>query len=742
MTRKTGFVLIVIGFAAALAAIGYWMLFSSFAVYDDEGYILISVREYFFHGKLYEGVYSQYGPVFYFLMDLLQRGLGQPVDHTLARWLTLGFWIGTAGCCALTVWRQTTSRSLTVFTLTATFLYLYFITDEPFHPGSLIFFVLAASLCISTQFISAGKWSASAAVAGGTAAILILTKINVGAFYTAAVVAWAVGHATSPRVRRFSTPMLIIGLTALAVALMDALLREAWVQIYLILFSTGAIGLILATKGETVITTRPMGWFFVAGLTSATVELASIWLRGTSFPGLIDGVLLGPLRHPGNYSYPVDWRPGSLLIAVVSVALACAHPFLKRRYSPELTDRLIVALRLVVGTALLAGIALLMNFRAVGAIFSYVAPLIWIWVIPLSSLTPNRHERAGRTLLATVLLLQYLHAYPVGGAQESWGTFLFIPLVALGLGDVRRWLALRSASTGTANPCWVAVGLVFTFVVSAKTGWIVLRAHRDYHARSGLNLPGAAQLHLPESQRVSYRILALNAVVHTDMLFSLPGMFSFNLWTGLPTPTGKNTTLWFTLLNEAEQRAIIRKLEASPRPGLIVQDSLVELMEANEIPMKGVLWDYLHSDFQAIFRSDGFAFWTKKGRSLAGLNIATLRVLSTPDPTGQKRNTQLEFCLLHDGTPITAIDIKSGVAEQPVMLHLDARNASLALVAINREGQSSTSLASASWPVTKQGFIRLRVWFDRNDLSLTPSNTILYMRGVDGENLGEVRIDG
>ena len=87
--------------------------------------------------------------------------------------------------------------------------------------------------------------------------------------------------------------------------------------------------------------------------------------------------------------------------------------------------------------ALLTAIALLMNFRVVGAVFSFVAPLIWTWVMPLHGAQSSRPTQACRGLLATLLLLQYLHAYPVGGSQESWGTFLFIPLAALGLGEVR-----------------------------------------------------------------------------------------------------------------------------------------------------------------------------------------------------------------------------------------------------------------------------------------------------------------
>ena len=35
--------------------------------YDDEGYVLVSLKNYSAHGGLYASVYSQYGPFFYLL---------------------------------------------------------------------------------------------------------------------------------------------------------------------------------------------------------------------------------------------------------------------------------------------------------------------------------------------------------------------------------------------------------------------------------------------------------------------------------------------------------------------------------------------------------------------------------------------------------------------------------------------------------------------------------------------------
>ena len=63
------------------------------------------------------------------------------------------------------------------------------------------------------------------------------------------------------------------------------------------------------------------------------------------------------------------------------------------------------------------------------------------------------------------------------------------------------------------------------------------------------------------------RSLSVNAVAHCDLLFSLPGMFSFNLWTGLPSPTAANVTHWFNLLSPAQQAAVIAKLFAHFKVG-------------------------------------------------------------------------------------------------------------------------------------------------------------------------------
>jgi hypothetical protein len=207
------------------------------------------------------------------------------------------------------------------------------------------------------------------------------------------------------------------------------------------------------------------------------------------------------------------------------------------------------------------------------AVFTYGAPSIWLWVVPLSGAKTSRAAMLGRSLVGAVLLLQYLHAYPVGGSQVSWATFLFVPLVALGLEEIRQCWTARVGDSDPSPRYWtpLAAGLLLIAIVKAATAGVAMR---DRHTRHlPLGLPGTANLRLAATQATAYRILVLNAAVHADMLFSLPGMFSLNVWTGLPTATSRNTTLWFTLLNAQEQADIIAALTEDERPVVIVQES-------------------------------------------------------------------------------------------------------------------------------------------------------------------------
>ena len=91
-----------------------------------------------------------------------------------------------------------------------------------------------------------------------------------------------------------------------------------------------------------------------------------------------------------------------------------------------------------------------------------------------------------------------------------------------------------------------------------------------------LDLPGARLLHVPTTEAFVYRRLAEELHANCDMLFTMPGMGSLNVWSETPPPNGFNLTAWMGGLTEEEQRAIKIKLEGADRPCIVYNPGLTQ----------------------------------------------------------------------------------------------------------------------------------------------------------------------
>jgi hypothetical protein len=535
-------------------------------------------------------------------------------------------------------------------------------------------------------------------------------------------------------VRRFAPAIVAVLFVTLAVGLTRSLWSERWVHIYLAVFAVGAATLAMALRGTDAVRARHAIAFAGGALITGAAILLLVASRGTSAAGLLEGVLLGPLRHPGNYSYAVDWRPGTLLVAVGSLGLALVHRRLSRNH-PAKADQLIVALRIAQVLAILVAVVLLMHARIIGTMFSYIAPLIWTWIVPLeTSSASTAASIRTRSFVAVVLLLQYLHAYPVGGSQESWATFLFMPLVALGFAEIRLACAPRT---------WTLVGATLAGAMAAKAGWTGAEMRARYVAGEPLDLPGA-HLRLPESAATAYRLLALNAAVHADVLFSVPGQFTFNLWSGVPTPTAKNTTLWSTLLSDDDQRAIIRAIEAAPKTCIIVNEVQLDFMRQGNITMTGPLRDFIYGRFAPAFRVEGYAFLAKSGRVIAPLGIVHRAAAPTraSETATLVADSVFELSLATDGTPIESIEL-GDVTHPPISKTvLTAENTQVLVTPIDSAGNAKHPPTIETWPLRPKGLVRLSItWLRSGKTATLPPTAILYLKARDGRTLHEARFE-
>jgi len=732
--------------AAALAVAGYWLLFTTFMIYDDEGYVLLSLHNFSRHGALYDRVYSQYGPFLFLAYDALHRLLGFAWTNTAGRGITLVNWLGTAGACAALVARRTRSPGWAGFTLAGVFTYLWVMINEPVHPGSLLTLLVALGACVGAEAWSAGRCGGFAALTALVGVALALTKINIGVFFLGAAFTWLAVNTAAPRPARALVWLVALGGAALPFALMHSLFDARWVRVFALIFAGALLSALLAARAvaRPVAGWRPWAWFAGTALGAGLLVTALTLARGTTLSALIDGVVLAPLKHPGVYYFAMNWHRGAGLLALGSLALAAWFAHRGGKVDARWTAFLAGA-RLVAGATFLLSIVLTslaswgLNRYGVSLAWlvptslaswgmSYGVTLAWLFVVPLRA---DDRGAAARAWVALLLVFQFLHAYPVAGSQINWGTFLWVPLLALGLHDagpeVRRWLG-RWSRLGLGVGCGVIVCVTALMVATlGKIG-------RDrYPGGQRLELPGAENIRLPDDMTYALRILHQNLRAHAVMLFSLPGIYSTNLWTDLPTPTLANATHWFSLLPPTRQQEIIDRLAATPNAVLIVQRDVLDYLAKNGFAMRGPLYEWLNANFESAFALDGYEFWVHRGRTIAALSTA--RHLPAADGRGG-----LALTLAALPRPVARIEWCDVNAPRLPLFVLDAQNAAATAEPLDLAGRSLAAATPSPFPLACAGLTRLTLRFPATAVTIARGRGLLRLRDATGAIVAEVRV--
>ena len=725
MSRLRWVPVALLGAIVAVAAVA--LLFSTFMMYDDEGYVLFSLKTFTEIGGLYERVFSQYGPFFFLFNQLLHLG-GFEFTNTGGRFLTLVCWLGASGLCASVVWRLTRSTAATVFTLGGVFLHLWPMISEPSHPGGLIVLVTALVAWWGVRWIDQPRKLAAAVGVAGAA--LLLTKINVGVFLFAGAGAWWALHLDEkvfgPRVRA-----CVVGgaMALMPIALMRTQLKLEWVGTFAAITAAAGSAAVLATARGADARTRWSDLTALAGgaLAIALITFSAMRLQGSSPHALLEGWLLNPLRFPQAYSAQIKWRDGALMLGFVSFAIAAwtaARP-------SSFASRFVALGRVVAAAVFFYSWLTTSSLNTHAFALSYGLGAIWLFVMPLDA---DRTTQPARAWLALLLVPQALHAFPVAGSQISWGTFLWVPLAAIGVWDVVRvfsagWSPARQRLIAAAGAALVLA----TTVRCANYAWVGLTRLRD---SDSLRLPGAESLRLPENFTTLLRVLSRNATAHADVLFSLPGMHSFHLWTDVPPPTTVNATHWFTLLTPAQQEAIRARLEASPRSVVIVQRNIYEFLVNGGIATESPLNVWLHANYENAFSLETYDFMVRKGRHIAALGTATLYEANGAAPRYKISLTLAES----DLRGVAGVELRrfDSDVSTPIVTWNSA-NAQLDLTPLNSAGATSGASRRATFPFDATGVIRLDVLTEKFPPGCPLDHCVLYLLDATGRRVAEAR---
>jgi len=553
---------------AAATVCAYFRIFSQFALYDDEGYIIQSIRSYLQGGRLFDDVFTQYGPAFYVAESFLHGTLRLPLTHDVERTLTIGVWVGAGACAGTATMRLTRSWIIGLCTFVGVFIHLTPIINEPAHPQGLLALASAAVVMLSTWVDGERHGRLATAAIGALTAFAVLVKVNVGAFVAVGVALPLLFSAQLPRSRGTTVARVAAGVAACALPFLVVKPHLAtWAFNYGVAVSLSVAGALiaLATVERPSLPVRMVTIYVGTAAATAAGFLLVVILRGTTVPALVNGILVRPSQFADLFNMAFLWPNRGVTEALVSVGIASGYAVAARRGLSAPGPALAV-LRLAV-----AGFGFWLPHTGYGALASYFTPLLWVLILPVRG--EAGAAAFGRQVLATTAVLQSLQAYPVAGSQVAFASFLMVAALFVLVGDAFRdldgWLGRRRLVSAS---CQAAV--------AAGTFWLYrplldLEPWRALFAiRYELRLPGAELLRVPPDNVAEYQWLTANISARCGSLLTMPGLYSLNAWSRVGPPSGRNVTAWTTLLTDSEQAEVWRSVDRAPQPCAVANPAL------------------------------------------------------------------------------------------------------------------------------------------------------------------------
>jgi hypothetical protein len=578
------------------AVIAYYRTFSGFAGWDDEGAVMMTVRQYLAGGRLYEEIFSPYGPVYYYYNWMVRSATGNALDHNAVRITSVVVSLLCALICAWIVLRLTKSLAAASVAHLLAFRVLSFFTNEPGHPQELCMLLL---LClVATGILAANprtRWLALAA-AGSIAAALTLIKVNIGIFAILAVALAVLFQSPAGWFWRAAKYAAAGGALLLPFALMRVYLHDPAEQAYCFVVTASLAALLAGPLGLA----RPGSlsfreyWAAAAGFTAALAAvLLVVAAHGVPLSRVVAMLLLKRVTlsvSQGTWYKPIELGRSWMVWALTGLAAAV---FFSRsiRYGKNRVETLLAPFQVLFGSA-----ALLIGAVWPVLLLGFVTPFCWLLLWPPDD--TRRRETHARMLLATTAVLQTLYAFPIAGSQIYFLRVLLLLVAAISLFDGLHSL-LQSVQFASMVQRFARPAATITLAaVALAYPVLAYRATRLYASLTPLGMPGAERIHAEKEEAEDYQWLVARLRQNCDTFVGLPGIPSLYFWTGKPMPGPAHKPpgplsmdAWMLTHSPGEQEAVVDDLSRYPNAC-------------------------------AVYTPGGLAFWTKAGLDLGSWPLA------------------------------------------------------------------------------------------------------------------------
>lgn len=564
--------------AVGAISLAFLQMFTSFQAYDDEGYLLVSLRSFLDGGNLYDDVYTQYGPAYYLVFGAMFKLAGVEPSTDAGRFITMSIWLLVPVLLGIATWLGTRRAPVAVVGGLAAYATMVLLVPEPMHPVGLSTLVFAAA---SIALVAIPRRPGVAwPVLGVLLAFLALTKVNLGAF---AVLALAVALAlatqtdTSRRPVRFAIAALV--LAPFVLLLPD--LADRGPYNLLVLLWAGTAGVVAVGVGvevragdrRLVRDALALGGGAFAG--AAFVLLAVTLLLGSSLSAVIDGLLVEPSKLREVFVIAFTTPDATVWWAVAAVVGALA---VRRRPDRRLPSGPAgAAIRGVAAIAILAAVAQAspLTFGPPSGPLPVGALLLWLLLVPPTGVERDRETVFVRTGLVLLALIEMLQVYPVAGTQVRAASVLMIVPAGMLLGDALDELAAWSARTqdqrgpgllANASNGVLAVAVALALASIAQPLTTFVHTWGDFKP---LVTSGSSTLRLPPGRADGFADLARTVRRECRALVTYPGFNSLYVWSGIAPPTGLNAGTWMLLLDAEQQQRVVDAVADEPGTCLV-----------------------------------------------------------------------------------------------------------------------------------------------------------------------------
>jgi hypothetical protein len=601
--------------AMAMLVAAYFVVFTVWAGYDDEGTLLVTLQAFVNGDTLYRDVYSPYGPFYHEVFGGFFALSGIEVSTDASRSIVMVLWVATSFLFGIAAQRLTGRLALGLTAMIAAFATLYVLANEPMHPQVLCVLLLGGFVALAA--FGPGRrplWAGAAA--GALVGALLMTKVNLGVYAGAAVVLAAALTVEPLRRRRWlSWPLvgLVVAMPLVVVA------RDLDVAANRDLVAAQTLAL-----AAVVIAAWPLGWDLrrrddalprwllgaAAGFGVAVVAiLAAIVATGSSLSDVYDGMVTEAMRvrevNPGELPMSaavVDWAVLAVGAAVLSVVL---RP--RGDAAPSLWPGV---LRAAAGLAILFSVTRISPLSlgpSAGNQDSLAAVLCWVAAIPPAGAVEGPFKRFLRVLLPALGVAELLQVYPVPGSQVGIAALTFVPVGALCLGDaltsLRAWSAARGGPGLERFGAAATVALVALATIFAVNAVLRSIANNATIYRDNFELPfeGASQLRLPQADAENYtRLVELLGEHRCTDFIGYPNVNSLYLWSGIEPPPPAAPGAWIEALDSERQARVVRELRRSPRPCAIRNEGQAAAWLGGQPPPDRPLVNYVNEEFRTV----------------------------------------------------------------------------------------------------------------------------------------------